>query len=561
MKVALAVFAYNRPAHLQRALASLSRCAELNRLSVHIFCDGAKKDSDVEAVAETWAVADRWAGEWGASVHKSPENFGLAASIMGGVSALLADADAAIVVEDDLGLHPSFLDFHLRSLARYAHEERVMQITGFRFSADDSSGEVGLTPIMSTWGWSTWKRAWEKFQPLSEWPSALNDEAVRERFDLEGVYPYSNMLRNRLAGANDSWGIFWYWHIFSANGLIVYPPISLTENLGFDGSGVHCGDREGRGEFAKGKFLDAVADDLDKWIWPAGVEVSGPLFQKFLEGIAAARGKSAKPRSSSFERRGNSKDKTFRYGQGARGEAPSQGCATGPKTSVPVPAGANHNPYSAALIMWKRGVAWLAKIRARASQNAKNNPEAKASAKPEPKPAKPKYTCGENTEIRGGVERRAKEAKIVFGRDCLIEGRVVAEASDSRVTIGDNVFIGGGTLVDCTLSITIEDDVLISYGGVIADSDNHDIRYSIRKHDLKAWRSGGYKDWDQRPRSAVLIKKGAWVGARVIILKGVTIGEGAVIGAGSVVTKNVPDWTVAAGNPARVIRQIPEGER
>ncbi|HEY8900000.1 MAG TPA: acyltransferase [Chthoniobacterales bacterium] len=163
--------------------------------------------------------------------------------------------------------------------------------------------------------------------------------------------------------------------------------------------------------------------------------------------------------------------------------------------------------------------------------------------------------------MRGHVERRAKGGQITFGRECLIEGHIVTEASDSRISVGDNVYVGGGTVVDCTLAITIEDDVLISYGGVIADSDNHDIRYSVRKHDLKAWRNGGFTDWEQRPRSPIVIKKGAWIGARVIVLKGVTIGEGAVIGAGSVVTKDVPDWTVAAGNPARVIREISESER
>jgi acetyltransferase-like isoleucine patch superfamily enzyme len=49
----------------------------------------------------------------------------------------------------------------------------------------------------------------------------------------------------------------------------------------------------------------------------------------------------------------------------------------------------------------------------------------------------------------------------------------------------------------------------------------------------------------------------SWIGLNVIILKGVEIGEGAVVAAGSVVTKNIPPWTIAAGNPARVIREIP----
>ena len=54
----------------------------------------------------------------------------------------------------------------------------------------------------------------------------------------------------------------------------------------------------------------------------------------------------------------------------------------------------------------------------------------------------------------------------------------------------------------------------------------------------------------------VTLKKGCWVGANTIILPGVTIGENAVVGAGSIVTKSVPDFTIAVGNPARVIKSI-----
>ncbi|MCC6483663.1 MAG: hypothetical protein IT209_02355 [Armatimonadetes bacterium] len=68
----------------------------------------------------------------------------------------------------------------------------------------------------------------------------------------------------------------------------------------------------------------------------------------------------------------------------------------------------------------------------------------------------------------------------------------------------------------------------------------------------------GRKDWSHVKMAPVRICDKAWIGARAIILKGVTIGEGAVIGAGSVVTKDVPAWCVAAGNPARVIRQVEE---
>ena len=169
--------------------------------------------------------------------------------------------------------------------------------------------------------------------------------------------------------------------------------------------------------------------------------------------------------------------------------------------------------------------------------------------------------CGPNTEITGTVKIRKDGGRVRIGRDCLIEGQLVAETADARIEIANNVYIGGNTIVACVASVSIADDVLISYQCLIADSDNHSIRYSIRKNDLADWRDGGNHDWSTTLTRPVSIGRGAWLGARVIILKGVSIGEGVVIGAGSVVTRDVPPWSVAGGNPARVIRTLGADER
>lgn len=170
-------------------------------------------------------------------------------------------------------------------------------------------------------------------------------------------------------------------------------------------------------------------------------------------------------------------------------------------------------------------------------------------------------SLGINSLIHGYVEKRAINSRIDIGSDCLIQGGLVTETNDSHIHIGNNVFLGGGSIVDCVVSITINDDVLISYGCMLADSDNHSIRYSVRLKDLSDWKAGGKHDWSTTISKPIVISKGAWLGAKSIILKGVTIGEGAIVGAGSVVTKDVPPYTIVAGNPARIIREIPPNER
>ena len=167
---------------------------------------------------------------------------------------------------------------------------------------------------------------------------------------------------------------------------------------------------------------------------------------------------------------------------------------------------------------------------------------------------------GLNTKIQGRIERRQKSAVIKIGKNSLVAGTLVTEVGTSRLIIGDNVFIAGNTLIDCLEQITIEDDVLISYHVTIMDSDNHSLRASVRVGDLNRWRQQQY-DWTHVGRSPVVIRSKAWIGARAIITKGVEIGEGGVVAAGSVVTKDVPPYTIVAGNPARVIRELSIDER
>ena len=167
---------------------------------------------------------------------------------------------------------------------------------------------------------------------------------------------------------------------------------------------------------------------------------------------------------------------------------------------------------------------------------------------------------GENTLVRGAIEKRGARSRIQVGRDSIVDGRLVTEAPDAEIRIGSNTSIGGETLLAAVKSITVEDDVLISYQCIITDSDNHNVSYSRRKHDLHEWMAGRH-DWTKVNTAPVRICRGAWLGARTIVTKGVTIGEGAVCGMASVVTKDVAPYTIVAGNPARVIRELGPDER
>lgn len=147
---------------------------------------------------------------------------------------------------------------------------------------------------------------------------------------------------------------------------------------------------------------------------------------------------------------------------------------------------------------------------------------------------------------------------IHIGERSLVDGSLVMERSGARITVGDRTFMNG-TLIAAE-SIDVGSDVLIAWGVTVVDHDSHALCFSDRAQDVTDW-ALGEKNWAHVQISSVRIDDRAWIGFHSIILKGIHIGEGAIVGAGSVVTKDVPPWTIVAGNPARIIRELAPHER
>ena len=165
------------------------------------------------------------------------------------------------------------------------------------------------------------------------------------------------------------------------------------------------------------------------------------------------------------------------------------------------------------------------------------------------------FSTGEGTKVNGTLHLGHSNSKIEIGSNCLLEGVLTTYTSGSKIIIGNNVFIGQNSLIGSASKIEIGDHVLISFDCIIQDSDTHHIDPKKRKNDTIDWMHGK-KNWEGIPTSPIRIENDAWIGARSIILKGVVIGEGAVVGAGSCVTKDVLPFTVVAGNPAKFIKNI-----
>jgi len=240
----VAFFAYKRPDHTRRALESLAQNEGADNTELFVFCEGPKHPQDVEGVEKTREVVK--SRQWCGKVHivEREHNLGCANSISLGVTEVCKEYGRVIVLEDDLVLSPYFMNYMNRTLEFYEFEPQVMQVSGYMFPIQlNTHFDTVFLPFTSSWGWATWWRAWKEYDPtMSSYTRLKNDRELRYLFDLNGSYPYFKMLEDELSGRIDTWDIRWYLSFFMLKGFALFPTQTLVQNIGFDGSGTHCGD-------------------------------------------------------------------------------------------------------------------------------------------------------------------------------------------------------------------------------------------------------------------------------------------------------------------------------
>ena len=247
------LFAYNRPAHLRNTLDALKRNPGASDSQLFVYSDAARTADDQEAVAEVRRMLRNVDGFKTVEVVERKENWGLARNVIDGVGTIVERFGRVIVLEDDLVTAPGFLAFMNNALETYKDEPRVGHIQACDFTKDASLPDTFLIKWTGSWGWATWKRAWAHFNPdgkalLKE----LEDRKLTYRFDFNGRYGYTRMLRRQIEGKNNSWAIRWNASLFLADILSLNVGRSLVQNEGFDGSGTNCG---GGGLYASDLYM------------------------------------------------------------------------------------------------------------------------------------------------------------------------------------------------------------------------------------------------------------------------------------------------------------------
>jgi len=181
-----------------------------------------------------------------------------------------------------------------------------------------------------------------------------------------------------------------------------------------------------------------------------------------------------------------------------------------------------------------------------------------------------RVTLGEGTRLLNGFSIRflasPKERRYLdIGTNCTLSAKIIFESTTGSVVIGERCYIGPGSTIICRSRIQIGNDVTLAWGITLYDHDSHSLDWKQRAKVVAHFhryygRPSCFDtlDWAGVKTAPIVIADRAWLGFDVIVLKGVTIGEGAIVGARSVVTRDVEPYTVVAGNPARIIRRVSE---
>lgn len=150
---------------------------------------------------------------------------------------------------------------------------------------------------------------------------------------------------------------------------------------------------------------------------------------------------------------------------------------------------------------------------------------------------------------------------IRIGRFTHVRGELLTFAHGGAISVGEYCYIGESTRIWSARSIRMGDRVLVAHNVTILDNLTHPIGARARHEHFKHIITAGHPEHIDLGERAVDIGDDVWIGCMSVVLRGVSLGQGAIVGAGSVVTESVPPWTLVAGNPARIIRELDNDER
>lgn len=212
-------------------LDSLAIAELADRSDVFVYCDGRQHEEISSTAHRVREHLDRSGAFRSFEVVERPKRMGESQSLVAGVTEVLRRHDRVIVLDASLRVSPSFLRFMNEALTLYADEERVIGISGYSYARPEPRPDTYFLSGSHCWGWGTWRRGWELFEPD---PETLLRKIVRRRrvhaFDGGGAEPLTKWLSDSIGNPtmSGSWVLRWLGSAVVADKLTLFPGRSLV---------------------------------------------------------------------------------------------------------------------------------------------------------------------------------------------------------------------------------------------------------------------------------------------------------------------------------------------
>lgn len=258
----VAMFVYNRLDHFKQTYEALAKCREAKYTDLIIFSDGAKNEKASEAVEQVRSFAREIENNNdfnSLKIVESPENKGLAKSIIQGVTQVLDQYGRIIVLEDDCACSESFLKYMNSCLDFYKDNKKIGAVSGYapQIEFPEAYKDDVFTAYRScSWSWGTWKDRWENVDwDLNDFAEFCKNPELIKKLNSNGNDRFMRLYR-QTKGNGSSWSVRFGAHLVKNDWLTVYPRYSYIKNIGCDESGVH----------SKSEDAEKMSVDLNKAI-------------------------------------------------------------------------------------------------------------------------------------------------------------------------------------------------------------------------------------------------------------------------------------------------------
>ncbi|WP_428419982.1 hypothetical protein [Methylibium sp.] len=237
----IVIFVFARPAHTKRTLDALADNFLANQSDLIIFSDAARLPCQTKDVQDVRTLIRSTTGFRSITIIERDENYGLARSIIEGVTEVCNHHGRVIVLEDDILTSKYFLTFMNDGLDTYSEVGNVYAISGCTYPIDlqASAEDTFFLRLPLCWGWATWKEKWCHFKKC---PASIPNTAIDiiSYINFDGCHNFFAQAKDNFNKITDTWFIFWYMTLAHRKALALFPRESLVENIGHDGSGENC---------------------------------------------------------------------------------------------------------------------------------------------------------------------------------------------------------------------------------------------------------------------------------------------------------------------------------